>query len=188
MRKSWAVLALVLVAAAAGCRHIPYLKKWAKKPYYPYLGSKMYSFEYPRKWGDPITLDHGVELRSPQGTGSFSIQFIPKAHKDYKPPEKYRREMGTWGSVEDSHIVKQVVFSSRTAYNVIFTHYEYDHRYMVGQQLNVQRVDHTAIPDPRGMFVHVFRAPREHWNDRRLRKEYRRWLGTLVLSAPPEQR
>ena len=181
-------LLLLAVVALGGCRHIPYFKKWAKPPYYPYLATKLYSFEYKRKWGDPLKIKHGVEVRSPNATGSFAIEFIPKADQDYLPIEKYRRDMAVWGSVEDSHVVKTVSFSSRPAYNIQFTAYEYDQNYLVGEQVKVQTVNVTAIPDPRGMFIHTYRAPREHFWNRKTRKEYVRWLQTLVLSFPPEEK
>lgn len=178
---------LLAAVASSGCAYIPYFKRWAKKPYYPYLKSKMFSFEYPRKWGDPVATDHGVEVRHPEGLGSFSIEFIPKEHRDYKPPEKYRRDMAGWGSVEDTHVIARVEFSSRPAYNVRFTSYEYDARYLLGEQVRVQLTDHTMVSDPRGLFVIVYRTPRDEFWNRKLRKEYRHWLASLVLAAVPQE-
>lgn len=179
--------ALILVAACGGCRHIPYFKKWYKAPYLPYLKHKMFSFEYPRKWGDPVKLDYGAELREPEGLGSFSIEWIPKEAKDYKNPEKYRREMALWGSVEDRHIVNRLEISSRTAYNVTFTSYDYDPRYMLGEKVQIGMTDFTVAADPRGVFVLVLKAPRGNFWDKKLRKEYDRWRASMTWSALPEE-
>lgn len=185
MTRRFAVLVAFLLLGS-GCAHIPYFKKWHKKPYLPYLKSKMFSFEYPRKWGDPNPLEFGAELRHPEGLGRFSLEFIPKTAPTYKTPEKYRREMSQWGSVEDKHLVARIEFSSRPAYNVQFTSYEYDARYLLGEQVKVEFTDYTVAADPRGVFVLIFRAPREHFWNKKLRKEYRRWLNSLVLAALPQ--
>ena len=104
-------LPLLLLVASAGCAHIPYFKKWAKKPYLPYAKSKRYAFEYPRKWGEPVATGRGAELRHPDGLGSFSIAFVHKNDPDYQSPDKYRRDMAAWGSVEDAHMVSRIEFS-----------------------------------------------------------------------------
>ncbi|MBI5202605.1 MAG: hypothetical protein HY925_13525 [Elusimicrobia bacterium] len=188
MRSRFLLLLVLAAAFSGGCRHIPYLKKFVKPDYYPYLASKLYSFEYKRKWGDPHKTEHGVEVRSPDGTGSWTLEFLPEKDKDFKPVDKYRRDMAVWGSTEDSHVVKNVVFSSRTAVQIQFTHYEYDQNYLVGERVHVQTVNVTAVPDPRGMFIITYRAPREEFWNRKTRKEYDRWLQTLVLSYPPEEK
>jgi hypothetical protein len=185
-RGFWRAAPIFLLVASLGCAHIPYFKRWAKKPYYPYLKHKMFSFEYPRKWGDPVATEYGVEMRHPDGLGLFSIEYIPNEAKAYKPPDKYRRDMTVWGSVEDTHVLTRIQFSSRTAYNVRFTSYEYDARYLLGEQVKVQMTDHTMVVDPRGLFVLTFRTPRDEFWNRKMRKEHRHWLGSLVLAAPPE--
>lgn len=181
------ILATVMLAFVfAGCKHIPYFKKWYKPPYLPYLGSKMFSFEYPRKWGEPAKLEHGAEIREPKGLGSFSIEWIPKEAKAYKTPDKYRREMALWGSVEDSHIVRKIEISSRTAFNVVFTGYEYDPRYMLGEKVAVRMTDFTVAADPRGVFVLTLKAPRESFRHPKLRKEHARWRESMTWASLPQ--
>ena len=180
----WALLAAVL--PAAGCSHIPYLKKLVKPRYYPYLESRLFSFVYPRKWGEPAKLEYGVQLREPGGRMACSVEFLPKESKAYVPPDTYRKDMSQWGAVEDDHRVYRIEFSSRPALQVRFTTYEYDARYLLGQQVRVSKTEQIMVPDPRGLFRIAYQTPVDLFWEKRNRKEFEHFLGSLVLSYPSE--
>ena len=185
VRKTLLLLACLAVAAS-GCSHIPYFRRWAKKPYYPYLKNKMFSFEHPRKWGDPIEIPGGVEFRAPERTAAFSMAFIERADPEYKDPDLYRRAMASWGAVEDEHRVETVEISSRTAYRVRHTTYRYDPEYLLGEKYQVSFTETMIVPDPRGLFIIRYYAPLEEFWRRRNLKHYQYFLRSLVMSAPKE--
>ncbi|MBI4424390.1 MAG: hypothetical protein HY554_11710 [Elusimicrobia bacterium] len=174
---------MLAAALFSGCARMPYFKRWAKKPYLPYLESKLFSFEHPRAW-QPVRLPDGAEVRDPDGGAVFSVEFLPLAHPAYKPPKEYRRDMAAWGAIEDKHLVYEIELSSRPAYRVLFTTYEYDARYLLGEKVRVESAELTLVPDERGLFLVKYRAPRGEFDAARNRAQYARFLENLVLSAP----
>ncbi|MCX5790037.1 MAG: hypothetical protein NTX64_16265 [Elusimicrobia bacterium] len=187
-RLVWGAIAAAALAAA-GCARIPYLKRFVKPPYYPYQKkTALYSFEYPRKWGEPSKMEFGAELREPKGRMTVSVEFVPKESKAYVDPATYRKDMSQWGSVEDEHRVYRVEISStaRQGLQARFTTYEYDARYLLGQEVRVTMTELTIVPDPRGLFRVVYRAPRNLFWNAANRRQLQHFLKSLVLSPPPE--
>ncbi len=171
----------------AGCSHIPFFKRWARKaPFLPYQADPMFSCQYPRRWL-PELIEGGVRFREPKGRAHFSIIFVAKDEKGYKPPDELRREMAAWGSTEDPHLVSDTLISSHTAFRVRYTRYEYDPQYLLGEKARVSLAEASAVPDPRGVFLILYRAGREDFWRKKYRAPYLHFLNSLLFSPLPEE-
>lgn len=181
------LIALFCVLALSACAHIPFFRRWARKPYIPYEANPRFSFEYPRGWSAGVAIPGGIEFRDPKGRAAFSAAFYARGSKEYKPPELYRQYMSGWGAVEDAHRAYKVVVSSRTGYQVQFTTYDYDPEYLLGERYRVWFTEATMLPEADGLFVLRYHAPRSEFWKNRHRRHYLHFLKSLALTTPPEE-
>lgn len=158
-----------------------------KPTYYHYLDNPWFTCEYPRKWGDGTRIPGGVEFREPENRARFSIAYIPRDDPEYRDPDRYRRDMAAWGSVEDAHRVLETQVSSRTAYAVQFTNYEYDPEYLLGQKVDVRYVEAIMVPLESGMYVLRYQADKNKFWAKKFRKPYEYFLQNLILIEPKKQ-
>lgn len=182
-----ACLLLAAAAALSGCSYIPIVRAFFRKPYLPYLYSSEFSFEYPWRWGDGRKIAGGVEFKEPEGRALFAVVYHPKGSPKYIEPARYRQEMPDWGAVEDSHVVYDVVVSSRPAHMVQFTVYEYDPELLLGAQAKVRFTEIIMAPDPKGIYLIRYEAEKADFWKPRYRRHYEHFLKTLVL-VPHEEK
>lgn len=179
-----AILAALIYGGCAWAKKKPVLRWFFPKPV-PVHAAKKFSCEYPKKW-TRRAFPEGAEFKDPAGRASLSVFYVPKGHKEYKPPELYRQYMASWGAVEDPHRLEEVLLSTWTAHRARFTTYRYDPGSLLGEKVEVYLSEVTMSPDREGLFIVRYHAPRDDFWRKSYRRAYERLLKSLTLvEAPP---
>ncbi|OGR82795.1 MAG: hypothetical protein A3J74_10790 [Elusimicrobia bacterium RIFCSPHIGHO2_02_FULL_57_9] len=116
------------------------------------------------KWGEPVKAASGLEWRQPKGRARIAVNFLVPDAEGYKPQEDYLKDMRAAGSPEDSHMLREVILSSRTAYAATYTTYYYPPADLVGSRVEIYRSETLLVPDNGGFYLVRYRAQREHFN------------------------
>lgn len=181
----WALLPLLLASA---CANPPkFVKKNAvlRALFYspwgqPYVTSPNFTFVIRRSWKGPVEIPDGVRYVEKRKRASISIAYHPQGTPNWTEPEVFKRRMREQGSVEDRHVLDEIIISTRPASRVFFTTYEYDSEYLIGEKMDVLYTELILIPDPEGIYVIRFESLRSRFG--RYRKGvFRPFLKSLTL-------
>lgn len=182
----------VLCVLPAACsrprfiRKVPGLRVFYRPWASPYLEHPRFSFEIKRSWKGPEPAVGGPIFTEPKGRAAVSVAFHAQGEPGYKPPTAYRQHMREQGAVHDSHILTELLISSRTASRAVYTSYRYHPEYLLGEQVQTRMTDHIMIPDEEGIYVVRYEADRRHFF--RFHHVLERMLKTLVLLEPRKKR
>lgn len=188
--------ALLLAAVAlAACANPP---RWVKRtrpftilyrPYaLPYLENPKFSFEMKRDWKGPENVEGGVRFRAPRGEAAVTVTYVLEGAPGWREKKAWRQWMRQQGSTEDSHVVDEVVVSSRPAVHVVYTEHHYDPEVLLGERSTVRRVELLVHPDEQGAFLIRYEGLLRDFH--RHRGAFLRMLESLTLAfadpPPPE--
>lgn len=182
---------LILAAACLPCacswaprfvRKTPVLRLLYRPSILPYLDDPMFSLEVRRGWKGPEKIPGGVRYEA-GGRASISVAFHASGTEGWKPPEEFRRRMKESGSVEDSHILQEVVLSSRPACRIGYTTYLYDREVLLGERVDIRYTDLVMVPDPEGIFTAKLESAKADYPV--YRRDFENLLENLTLRQPP---
>lgn len=184
---------LFVCAVASGCANPPRFVKrtpvlrllyrpWSK----PFLDHPQFSFYIKRDWKGPDSVDGGVRFVDPKDRAWISIRFLLPNAEDYKTPNRYRQYMREQGAVEDSHVLRTVQISSRTASIARFTTYNYAPEFLLGESVKVLYTEMTMIPDPAGVYILRYEAPKKYFF--KFHRVHRELMQSLTLATPAEEK
>jgi hypothetical protein len=139
------------------------------------------------EWGEPTPVKEGLEWRHPKEKARIRLRLVTGREAALRPLAAFLRELKEQGSPEDTHILREVVLSSRPASAVRYTTYHYPEPYLVGSVVRVSITETLVVEDPQGYFVLQFRCAREDFD--RLYPDFARFSGYLSLKrgAPKEE-
>ncbi len=146
---------LVLCACASPPRFVrktPVLRLLYRPSTRPYLDDPMFSFDVRRGWKGPEKIPGGVRYEA-GGRAVISVAFLARGTEGWRPPEEFLRRLKEAGSVEDSHIPREVVISSRPASRIGYTTYFYDREVLLGERVDIRYTDIVMVPDAEGIFT-----------------------------------
>lgn len=192
--RAFLVLSLLTAAAfgGAGCANPPRFVKrtpglrllyrpWSK----PFLDHPQFSFYIKSDWEGPQSVDGGVRFVDPRGRAWISVVFLMPNMEGYKPLSDYRQYMREQGTIGDSHVLSEIQISSRTASVARFTTYDYSPEFLLGEVVNVLYTELVLVPDPAGIYVIRYEAPKESFF--RFYRVQASMLQTMTLATPREE-
>jgi len=156
-------------------------RPWSK----PFLDHPQFSFYIKRDWNGPISINGGVRYFEPKKRAWITVQFLMSNMEGYKSPNRYRKFMREQGTIGDSHILDTIEISSRTADVARFTTYDYAPEYMLGESYKVLMTEMTMIPDPAGVYVLRYEAPRRYFS--KFYKVQKEFINSLAVASPREE-
>lgn len=183
--RAWLIAALALACGCATAprfvRRTPMLRRLFFRPAVkPYLASQRYLFFYPRGWREPEPIKNGVAVAAPKGRARIGLQYFSKDELGFVPPVKFRQWLREQGEVDDSHLLDELLVSSRAAVRARFHATEYETGALLGSRSESRYSEVLMIDDPDGYFVARFDAPRDR--ARRYLPAFAGLLDTLMLS------
>lgn len=134
-----------------------------KKPA-PRLQADHFSYIDLLQWGQPIKTAMGLEWRQPQDRARIAVNFSASGTEGYKPREGYLTDMRAAGSPEDSHMIRDIILSSRTAHAATYTTYYYPPSNLVGHEPEVYRTETILIAAGDDYHLVRYRARREYFS------------------------
>ncbi len=189
------ILLCVFVGAGPGCANPPRfvknsdrLSRWFyRPPNSPHIYSDRIFFEISRKWKGPETNALGeVRYVHPKGRAFIIAAWYANGSADWMPPVKYRQYMREQGTVSDSHMLEEIVVSSRTASRAVFTDIEYDPERVLGAKSKSTRIEIVMVPDAAGLYVFRYESSTRLF--RRYRRVFAEVLKTAILADTATER
>lgn len=187
------LIVLTFMTGFLGCRNPPRFVKrtrvlrllyrpWSR----PFLDHPQFSFYIKSSWKGPFSLPGGVRYTDPKKRAWITVQFIMPNMKGYKRPNKYRQHMREQGTVGDSHVLRTVEISSRTASVARFTTFNYSPEFLLGESVKILQTEVTMVPDQAGIYIMRYEAPKRNFF--RFYKVQQEFMKSLVLASPMEEK
>jgi hypothetical protein len=172
----------------SGCAHPPGFVRRSKslmKTFYrpgtqDFLDNPDFSFQIDADWKGPETNKLGaVRYSEPKGRASFDMIYIKEGSSGWIEPVKYLQKMRETGAVEDAHLLEPLKIGNREGHRVVYTTYQYDPNYRVGEKFEVFQTEEIMAQDPEGYFVMRYKAEKKHFL--RCRKALNDVLSSIVF-------
>ncbi len=176
-----------------GCRNPPRFVKRNPvlrvlyRPYgKPFLDHPQFSFYIKRNWEGPQSLTGGVRFAEPRERAWITIQFLMSNMEGYRTAGNFRQHMREQGTVGDSHVLREIEISSRTASAARFTTYNYSPEFLLGESVKILKTEMTMVPDQAGVYIIRYEAPAGNFH--RFYGVHEKFIESLILATPGEEK
>jgi hypothetical protein len=132
------------------------------------------------EWGEPFEAGGGLEWRHPSKEARIQV-----ALRTSPPFSRALETLKGLGSPEDSHVHRETLISTRTAYAVRYTTYHYPEPYLTGAVVKVSITETLLVPQQEGYWVVQLRAARDEFS--KVLPAFVRFRNLLRLHPEPKE-
>ncbi len=133
-------------------------------------------------WRGPVEIPGGLEWRQKSGQAAVAVTYVSPDDEGYKPVSDYLEAMRGAGVSADAHTVDRVLFSTWTAYSVLYTSYDYPSASLVGSGAKIYRTRTILIPAGAGYYLIHYRALAKSFD--KYYAQFDRFIWHVSLSPP----
>lgn len=125
-------------------------------------------FELPSGWKAPVEAPGGALALDGDGLGAASLAFHPEGSERWSEPADVRRRLRSNGSIEDGGLLQTVTLSGRYGTRRRWTTHRYKGKWSrLGAAEEVVYTETILVPDPEGIYLLSFQAPKKEFDRRR---------------------
>jgi hypothetical protein len=130
-------------------------------------------------WGKPNPITGGLEWKQPQDYARIALVVLTPGMRGYRPKDEYLKFLRDAGSPEDSHVLKEELFSGKPAYTALYTTYFYPEGNLAGSAVRTLITETVYVPDGDANVLLVYRARKKYFDH--FHKHFDRFRASVVL-------
>ncbi len=133
-------------------------------------------------WGQPKAAPGGLRWSEPKGRAEVLVAYMQPDVPGYKPRDRYLDDMRAAGSPEDTHVLTEIMISSRPAQVATYTTYLYGEAALPGSEVRVFKTETLLVPAADGYYILRYRALRASFDA--FYQPFRRFAQYVEYEAP----